>query len=368
MRNVKFNDLRLQNRKYENAFQNVLRKLLNKGVFLMGNEVQEFEREYARYIGLKFGIGVASGTDAITLSLLSLQLKSSDEVAIPVNVYPVAFAAASAGLNIKLIDIDPNTFNLDINDLTKKVTQKTKVIILVHLYGKAANIDAVLKFAKKRNIKVIEDCSQAHGTLYRSKKVGSFGYINCFSFYPTKNLGSLGDGGMILTSDRAVADRIRALRQYGEVKRYESRYLGKISRMDEIQAAFLRVKLKNLNEENKKRMQKAEMYIKRLTTLNEIILPKYDKKLEHTYHLFVIKTKRRDALKKYLEKKGVQVAIHYPYLINEIPPFSYLKSKGKLFPNASQTNKEILSLPLYASMPEEDIEYVSLMIKKFYGG
>lgn len=367
MRKVRFNDLRLENIKYEKEFKKTFDKLLNKGVFILGEEVGSFEKEFAKYIGVKFGIGVASGTDALILALLSLNLKSGDEIAIPVNVYPVAFAVASAGFKIKLIDIDPDTFNMDVKDLGKKVTTNTKVIILVHLFGKAAEVKDILDFAERKKLLVIEDCSQAHGALYKGRRVGSFGQISCFSFYPTKNLGALGDGGIVLTNNEAIANKIRALRQYGEVRRYESRFLGRISRLDEIQAAFLRIKLKKLNNLIKKKTEKAALYIKKLNGISEIILPVNYEKFGHTYHLFVIKAKKRTALKKYLETKGIQTAIHYPQLISEVLIFSYLRyKKNRDFPNAAISNNEILSLPLYPDISNNEVEYVCSAIKKFY--
>lgn len=366
MKKIKFNDLRLQNIKYEKEFKKTFERLLNKGIFILGPEVKSFEKEFAKYIGVKFGIGVASGTDALILALLSLNLKSEDEIAIPVNVYPVAFAVASAGFNVKLIDIDPTTFNLDVKDLEKKVTKNTKAVILVHLFGKAAEIKNVLDFAKRKKILVIEDCSQAHGTLYKGRRVGSFGQVSCFSFYPTKNLGALGDGGMVLTDNKVIADKIRALRQYGEVEKYESKFLGRISRLDEAQAAFLRVKLKKLNNLIKNRTKKANLYIRELKDIDEITLPINYAEFEHTYHLFVIKAKKRNALKKYLEEKGIETMIHYPHLINEVFTFSYLKYKNEDFPNAVISNNEILSLPLYPDISNNDIKYVCSVIKKFY--
>lgn len=366
MKIIKFNDLQLQNIKYKKQFQQVFDKVLRKGNLILGDEVAAFEQEFAQFIGVKYGIGVASGTDALILSLISLDLKPQDEVIVPVNVYPVAFAVSSAGFKIKLVDIDPDTLNLDVTNLEKKITKNTKAIILVHLYGKAAPLKEVLRLAKKKNVTVIEDGSQAHGTIYQQKRVGSLGYIGCFSLYPTKNLGALGDGGIVVTNNRKIAEKIRALRQYGEVKRYESKLLGRVSRLDEIQAAFLRVKLKKINVELNQRIAKADLYLKNLADIDSIILPKYEKKFEHTFHLFVIRAKKRNELQAYLTKKGIQTGLHYPYLISELVPFAYLKHQKKDFPNATLTNRQILSLPFYPDIPLTDINYVCREIRKFY--
>jgi dTDP-4-amino-4,6-dideoxygalactose transaminase len=366
MRQIIFNNLQRQNIQFKSQFKRALNGVLKKGNLILADEVARFEKEFAKYVGVMHGIGVASGTDAIILALLALDLKPTDEVAIPVNVYPVAFAVAAAGFKVKLIDIEPEALNLDVADLAKKATSRTKVVILVHLFGRAGRIKEAMALAKKRKMILIEDCSQAHGTKYHGKTVGSFGRISCFSFYPTKNLGALGDGGIVVTNDKKLAAKIRALRQYGEITRYESELMGRVSRLDEIQAAFLRVKLKKLNQDLNKRIAKAKLYQKNLASVKEIELPSFKKKWEHTFHLYVIKAANRKGLQTHLTKLGIQTGIHYPHLINRVKPFHYLKNLDKDFPVATKVNQEILSLPFYPNIPAKDIRFVCQAIKQFY--
>ena len=366
MKTILFNDLQYQNIQHQTAFKQALSLVLKRGNLILGSEVAAFEKEFASYVGVKYGVGGASGTDAIMLSLKALDLKPTDEVAIPVNVYPVAFAVESAGFKLKLIDVDPETLNIDVTDLAKKITQKTKAVIVVHLFGKTANLMAISALAKKKGLVLIEDCSQAHGTQYQGKKVGSFGKLSCFSFYTTKNLGALGDGGIVVTNDETLADIIRAMRQYGEVKRYESQMEGRVSRLDELQAAFLRVKLRKLNIDLTKRVKKAKVYIDNLKDVSEIKLPLIGKKWEHTFHLFVIKACQRNKLQQYLLEHGIQTGIHYPLLIHQVESFTYLQGKDSDYPNASSVNHDLLSLPFYPDIPEADIRTVCKAIKDFY--
>ena len=366
MKTILFNDLQRANNQHKTAFKKALDLVLKRGYLILGREVALFEKEFAKYIGVKYGVGVASGTDSIILALQALDLKPTDEVAIPVNVYPVAFAVAAAGFKIKLIDVDPETLNLDANDLAQKATKQTKAVILVHLFGRVAQIKEVLAVARRKKMTLIEDCSQAHGTQYHGKRVGNFGKLSCFSFYPTKNLWALGDGGIVVTNDKALADKVRALRQYGEVKRYESELMGRVSRLDELQAAFLRVKLRKLNSDLALRIKKAKLYIENLQDIDEIPLPQLGKKMEHTFHLFVVKAAVRNKLQQYLTDRGIQTGIHYPLLIHQVQSFAYLKESDEHFPSASRINRHLLSLPFYPLMSESDIKTVCEAIKEFY--
>mgnify|MGYP003332099155 CR=1 FL=1 len=366
MKTVLFNDLQQQNIKFKKQFLTALDKVLEKGWLILGNEVSSFEKEFAGYIGTKFAIGVASGTDAIIMALQALELGPDDEVAIPVNVYPVAFAVAEAGVKLRLIDIDPKTHNMDPKDLASKITKKTKAVILVHLFGLAAPIREISAVAKKNNLTVIEDCSQAHGTTYRGKRTGSFGLLSVFSFYPTKNLGALGDGGIILTSNKKLAQKLAAMRQYGEVSRYESVMRGRVSRLDELQAAFLRIKLKTLDKDLKKRISKAKLYYQLLQNIEGIEAPLAEDKMQHTFHLYVVKATRRQELQQFLQQQGIQTGIHYPHLIHRVKPFVDKKVTDKDFPQAIAANKEILSLPFYPDISDADIRYVCRKIKEFY--
>lgn len=366
MPNIKFNDLQTYNQQHKSSFVAALKNVLDQGQLILGSQVEQFENEFASYIGTKHGIGVASGTDAIILALQSLGLQPHDEVLIPVNVYPVAFAVATAGYKFKLVDIAPNSYNLDPLGLESHITASTKVIILVHLYGQAANLEPIIKLAQKHHLTLIEDCSQAHGTHYHKRKVGSYGELSIFSLYPTKDLGALGDGGIILTNHTKQAQILRGLRQYGETSRYQSQSIGRVSRLDELQAAFLRIKLQDLDHQIQKRIHKAAIYHQHLQGIPQIALPHASQDQDHSYHLYVIRCQHRQALITYLQAHGIQTGIHYPHLINQVPAFKHLTDTNQTFTNAQAINPHILSLPFYPDIKIKDIKYISQTIKDFY--
>ncbi|MCM8786990.1 MAG: DegT/DnrJ/EryC1/StrS family aminotransferase [Candidatus Omnitrophica bacterium] len=359
-------DLTGQYKIIEKEIVSVIKKVLNKGQYILGDEVKNFEKEFAKYLNIKYSVGLASGTDALKIALKSLGLSPEDEVILPANVYPTAFGVREAGVKIKLVDVNLDTYNLDLNLLEKTITEKTKAVIIVHLYGQPADLDSILSIAKKYNLFVIEDCAQAHGAEYKGKKVGTFGDVGCFSFYPTKPLGAYGDGGMIVTNNKRIFEKTLALRMYGEKKRYQSVTFGYNSRIDEIQAAILRIKLKYLNRWNKERRKKAILYKKELKKIREIKVPLEIKHSEGVYHLFVIRAKKRNDLKRYLEKKGIITGIHYPLPIHLVESFRYLGYKNGDFPVSEKLSAEVLSLPLYAEINSEKIKYVTEEIKSFY--
>lgn len=349
----------------------VLRVLLH-GVFTLGKEVIAFEKEFASYIGVANAVGVASGTDALTLALRALNLSQVDEVIVPANAYPMVFGVGMAGVRVRLIDCtEEGIMNLSL--LPHVVTKKTKAIIPVHLYGIPVNIPALqhtIEDLGRHDIAIIEDCAQAHGaeleagsekSEVRKKKVGSFGVIGCFSFYPTKNLGAYGDAGMVVTNSNSIADRVRQLRMYGEIKRYESYEMSGISRLDELQAAILRVKLRHLDAWNRKRKKIAFEYLKGLKGLQNITI--MTESSHSCFHLFVIRSKKRDALRLFLARKGIGTAIHYPTPIHLTPSYRFLGySKGD-FPVAERLSREALSLPLYPEIPEKHITYIIKTIR-----
>lgn len=336
-------------------------KIFRKGNFILGENVSFFEKEFSQYLGVKYAIGVASGTDALILALRSLGINSQDEVIIPANSYPTAFAVASVATP-KLVDIDPRTFNMDVSKIEKAITARTRAIVPVHLFGLAAEMKSILKVAKKHHLFVIEDVAQAHGASYEGKKLGTLGDLGCFSFYPTKNLGCCGDGGMVVTNNKKLAALIRQLRTYGEKKRYQSLRPGVNSRLDELQAGILRVKLKRLDSYNQLRQKVASHYFSCLKN-EKIILPPEKSDGSHVYHLFTIRARERDRLKRYLKKHGVETNIHYPLPVHLVKAFSSLKYKKGDFPQAEKVSREILSLPCYPELTTSQITNICNLIK-----
>lgn len=372
-------DLTRQNRKFEKVYTEMFRDVILKGIFILGDKVSEFEKKFAGYIGVKHAIGVASGTDALTISLLALGIGEGDEVIMPVNSYPSAFGLAVTGAKLVLVDIDTKTYNIDSSKIEMAITKKTKAIVPVHLYGQPADMNMIMEIAAKYSIPVVEDCAQAVGgeirmkqfyndTMSQWKKVGSLGTIGCFSFYPTKNLGAFGDGGMIVTNNGELYKKVKLLRMYGERSRYESIVLGRNSRLDELQAAILLMKMKYLDLWIKRRREIAELYESRIMNYESRIIdiPKEREDIRHVYHLYVIRTKKRDGLKRYLERKGIQTAIHYPVPIHLVPSFSYSGYKKGDFPEAERASREILSLPIYPELRDHEIDKITRLIQQFF--
>jgi len=340
-------------------------KTLDSGRYILGEEVTRFEAEFAEYIGVNYGIGVGSGTDALFLSLSACNLKPGDEV-ITVSHTAVATVAAidHSGATPVLVDISAETYNIDPERIQQAITPRTKAIVVVHLYGLPAEMDQIQAIARKNGLFLIEDCAQAHGARYHGKRVGSFGDFGCFSFYPTKNLGALGDGGMIVTKSPEMAERVRLLREYGWKKRYISEISGYNSRLDEIQAAILRLKLRTLDEDNTRRRTIAQKYLDRIQS-GSIILPQVPKDSESVFHLFVIRSQRRDELQKYLLDKGIQTLVHYPVPVHLQP--AYTKNCRIPLPllNTEKAAAEVLSLPMYPELIIDDVDLVIDAIAAF---
>lgn len=340
-------------------------KTLQSGRYILGEEVTKFEEEFAKYIGVQHGIGVASGTDALFLALSACNIGPGDEV-ITVSHTAVATVAAidHTGATPVLVDISLNTYNIDPEKIQQAITSRTKAIIVVHLYGLPADMDRILAIAKKSGLFVIEDCAQAHGARYQGKRVGSFGDFGCFSFYPTKNLGALGDGGMVVTKNPELAEKVLLLREYGWKKRYISEIPGYNSRLDEIQAAVLRLKLRNLDEDNANRKIIARKYLC-LNRFDSIIIPQIPEGSESVFHLFVIRTRRRDALQKYLLERGVQTLIHYPVPVHLQPAYDKKCIIPEPLLNTEKVASKVLSLPIYPELSLDDVDYVTDAIANF---
>lgn len=349
---------------YKEEIDTAISSVLTKGNYILGDEVKSFEQEFSDFIGVDYGIGVGNGTDALLVALKACGVGPEDEV---ITVSHTAVATATSiimsGAKPVLVDIEPNFYSIDLSKLESAITEKTKAIILVHLYGCPAEIENIKKITKKHNIFLIEDCAQAHGAVYKDSKVGSFGDLSCFSFYPTKNLGAIGDGGMVLTKDDSLAERCFELREYGWKERYSSSTFGWNTRLDEIQAAILRVKLKYLDIDNKKRKRIAQMY-KELLDDSIIELPKERKESSHVYHLFVIQSDNRDSLMEYLHQKDIFVNIHYPLPIH-LQPFYKSILQTKELKITESIAKKILSLPMYPELLDEEVEEVSAAVNNF---
>ncbi|MBI2036559.1 DegT/DnrJ/EryC1/StrS family aminotransferase [Candidatus Microgenomates bacterium] len=363
--NIRFVNLIKQYRDNKKELDAAFLSVFKKGNFILGEQVELFEREFASYLGTEFGIGVASGTDALILSLKALGINKGDEVIIPANSYPTAFAVAAAGATIKLVDIDEKTYNINTDKIEQAITGKTRVIIPVHLYGLSCDMGPIVKLAKKYRLTIIEDAAQAHGALYDGKKAGTMGEIGCFSFYPTKNLGAFGDAGMIVTKNKKIAEIARELRVYGEKRRYESVRLGVNSRLDELQAAFLRKKLKKLDRYNKKRINIAGNYCRFLKNV-PLLRPEFFDNGRHVYHLFVVKTKKREALAHFLGRNGVATEVRYPVPVHLVKSFEYLGYKKGDFPRAEAAALESLALPCYPELTKKEIERICSLVKTFF--
>jgi len=341
-------------------------RVLTSGRYILGQEVATFEQEFADYIGVKFGIGVGSGTDALHLALRACGVGAGDEV-ITVSHTAVATAAAIelSGAKPVFIDIESDTFLMDPNWIEKAITPRTKAILPVHLYGNVAEMERILDVARRDGLHVIEDCAQSHGARYKERRSGAWGIGAAFSFYPTKNLGALGDGGMVVTNDSELATRVRSLREYGWHRRYVSETAGMNSRLDELQAAVLRVKLKYLDGSNEERRRKALLYTQKLQGA-DIRCPAVRKHVDSVYHLYVIRTGQRDLLSAFLRDRGIQTLIHYPVPIHLQNAYKKLGYETGDLPVTEEVSQEILSLPLYPEMPESEVEEVSSQIENFF--
>jgi dTDP-4-amino-4,6-dideoxygalactose transaminase len=350
---------------HKEEISSAITRVMESGRYILGQEVAALEEEFAGYIGVRFGIGVSSGTDALHLALRACGIGEGDEV-ITVSHTAVATVVAIELCRAKpvLVDIDPSTFLIDPDQIERAITLRTKAIIPVHLYGHVADMKSILSIAHTRRLYVIEDCAQSHGATYAGRKSGAWGDIAAFSFYPTKNLGGFGDAGMVVTNDGGLAERVRLLREYGWRQRYASEISGLNSRLDELQAAVLRVKLKYLDQWNGERRKKAAIYTKLLAG-TEIVCPTEKEPVRHVYHLYVIRTERRDSLQAFLKEQGIGTLIHYPtpiHLQNAYKNLGYLR--GDL-PLTEQCSQEILSLPLFPELTESEIELVASKIRHF---
>ena len=362
---IPFNDFKLQYRYIKNEIDEAINNCLESGWYILGNNVKAFEKEFAEYCGAEFGIGVGNGLEALQLALLAYGVGKGDEVITVANTaVATALAISSTGATPVFVDIDPETYEIDTSEVEKKITKKTRAILPVHLFGHPVNMDPLLEIAVRDDLLVVEDACQAHGTEYKGRKVGTLGQVGCFSFYPTKNLGGCGDGGMVLTNDPKIAEKISSLRNYGQQTRYIHQYKGLNSRLDEIQAAILRVKLKHLDEWNEKRRRIAKYYNEFLEG-TEIICPKEAPFAKHVYHLYVIRSRKRDKMQQYLETKGVSTLIHYPIPIHLQKAYSELGLPEGSLPVTEKICQEILTIPIFPELSPNQIQEIVNSINNF---
>lgn len=345
--------------------QRAFNQVLENGWFIGGKEDIKFEQSFADYQGRKYCIGCGNGLDAIMLSLKALNISVGDEVIIPSNTFiATALAVSYTGATPLLVEPRIETYNINPELIEEKITPKTKAIVVVHLYGQPAEMDAICSIAKKHNLFLIEDCAQAHGATYKGQKIGRFGNAAAFSFYPGKNLGALGDAGAVVTDDDKLAEIIRALGNYGSIEKYNHIYQGNNSRLDEIQAAFLYAKLKHLDKWNIERQRIAQRYLTEITN-SKVILPKIIADVEPVWHIFAIRCDERRQLEKYLEQRGVGTNKHYPIPIHLQGAYQDLKKANGAYPIAEEISATELSIPIYYGMTDEEIQYVIDTINEF---
>lgn len=359
------------NRQYKSIKKEVdcaISDVIKESGYINSRFVKKLEQEIAKYCETKYAIGVNSGTDALYLSLWALGIKQGDEVITTPFTF-IATAECISLLNARpvFVDVDYETYNIDVDLIEKKITKKTKAIIPVHLFGLPCEMDKIKKIAKKHNLLIIEDAAQAIGAEYMGKRIGSFGNTGCFSFFPSKNLGAYGDGGIITTNNKKLAERLKMLRNHGSKAKYFNEEIGVSSRLDGIQASILLAKLKYLDKWNKKRREIARVYNSLLKNINWIELPKENKDSKHMYNQYTIRVKngKRDKLKRYLERKNISSMIYYPLPLHLTKAMKYLGYKKGSFPVSEKLSKQVLSLPLSPDLKKKEAEYIVNLINKF---
>lgn len=360
---IKFLDLKKINNQYKTEIQNAINNVLDSGWYILGKEVEAFENEFADYCGTKYAIGVANGLDALTLILKAYGFNNGDEIIVPANTYIASiFAISQNNLTPVLVEPDINTYNINPSLIEEKITSRTKAIMAVHLYGQIAPMYEINKIAKKYNLKVIEDSAQAHGGYLGNKRTGNLSDTSGFSFYPVKNLGALGDSGAITTNDLDFANKLKELRNYGSNQKYINNTKGFNSRLDEIQAAILRIKLKYLDNENERRRKISKLYRENINN-NKIILPHVTDEESHVWHLFVIRTENRDEFRAYLESNNIETMIHYP-----IPPhkqLAYKELNQHSYPITEKIHNEVISLPISPVMTDKEVDKIIEVVNAY---
>jgi len=360
---IPFGDLKRNYLAHKDEIDEAVSRVLSSGWYLFGKELEQFENNFALYCSVKYGIGVASGTEAIQIAINSCGVGVGDEVLTVSNTcVPTIAGIEASGAKCVFVDIDTTSYTMNPMLIEERLTPLTKAIVVVHLYGQCGEMDAILNIAKKHNLKVIEDCAQAHGAEYKGRRSGGFGDVAAFSFYPTKNLGACGDAGMIVTNDEIIAENARMLRNYGQKGRYNHFIKGINSRMDELQAAILNVKLLYLDQWIKRRQQISQMYISEFEDY-DISLPLPESERKDVYHLFVIRIKNRDYFMNKLAQLGVQTAIHYPIPVHMQPAYQEYSEQGKYLNVTEKQAYELVSLPVYPELTDAEVEHIIQSVK-----
>jgi len=360
---IKFLDLHKINEQYRTEIDERIKAVLDSGWYLLGKEDETFEQNFATFCGVKHCIGVANGLDALNLIIKAYGFTTDDDIIVPANTYIASILAITQNACTPiLVEPDINTYNINPNLIEEKITEKTKAIMVVHLYGQAVQMEKIWALAKKYNLKIIEDSAQAHGAIYQGRRTGNLGDASGFSFYPGKNLGCLGDGGCVTTNDDELAQKIRAIRNYGSHVKYHNIYQGVNSRLDEIHAAVLDVKLANLDKDNQKRRKIAHFYLDNIKN-EKIILPKIYDESANVWHVFPVRTKNRNEFQEYLKQNDIQTLIHYP-----IPPHKqecFKEWNNLSFPITEEIHNTIISIPISPVMEEDEIKKVVEIINKY---
>ncbi len=365
---VPFGQLKRNYLRIKDEIDRAVQRVLDSGWYLLGKELQQFEQDFSTYCGLTHGIGVASGTEAIQIALGACGISSGDDVLTVSNTcVPTVAGIESAGARCVFVDIDSDTYTMDPECIEARITPRTRAIVVVHLYGQCADMDGILDVARKHDLKVIEDCAQAHGALYHGKHAGNFGDIAAFSFYPTKNLGAYGDAGMVVTRDHGLAENARRLRDYGQEKRYHHVMKGINSRMDELQAAVLSAKLPFLDGWVRRRREIASRYSSAFESL-DVVCPVEAEGREHGYHLFVIRVKDREHFRGKMAALGVQTDIHYPVPVHLQPAYAEYGPQGKFLAVTEAQAGELVSLPIFPELTDDEVAQVIQAVEKSMTG
>ena len=362
---IKFLDLKDQYIGIQTEIDNVIKKIINESAFIGGKYSKKFEEEFAIYQEAKYCVGVGNGTDGLEIVLEALNLTKNSEIIVPANSFiSTAEAVTRTGHKVVFCDCNKDNYTISIPSLKSKITPKTKAIMAVHLYGHPCDMDEILDIAKLNDLKVIEDCAQAHGAEYKGKKIGGIGDAGVFSFYPGKNLGAYGDGGAIITNKEQIAKKTRMIANHGRIEKYNHEFEGRNSRLDGIQAGILSVKLKYIDKWTEARINLAKYYLDNLKDIDDIILPKKEDWAKQVYHLFVIRNKKRDKLMMHLKENGIQTGIHYPLALPKLKAYKYLNQGNEnFFANKSDIN--LLSLPIGEHIQNNQIEFIVKSIKNF---
>jgi len=360
---IKFLDLHKINERFRREFDVRIKGVLDSGWYLQGKENERFCADFASFCGTEYALGVANGLEALTLIIRAYGFGTGDEIIVPANTYIATILAISEnGCTPVLVEPDINTYNINPDLIEEKITSKTKAIMVVHLYGQAVPMEKIWAIAKKHNLKIIEDAAQGHGAVYQGRRTGNLGDAAGFSFYPGKNLGALGDAGGVTTNDKALYEKIKALANYGSERKYHHIYKGMNSRLDELQAALLDVKLKYLDEDNNRRREIAKYYRENIKNPNIVLPQAYDENA-HIWHVFVIRTKERERFQKYLEENGVQTLIHYPTAPHHQE--AYAEWKDISLPITEQIHREVLSLPISPVLTDEEVQKIVNLVNAF---